>query len=63
MIWKRSKLDGCQLYTNEEHGMEIWEMYESVPDGRYQLSQGGMVRGTGSLGDLKELAQLLVNFS
>ena len=63
MIWKRSKLDGCQLYTNEEHGMEIWEMYSAVPDGRYQLNQGGMVRGTGSLGDLKELAQLLVNFS
>ena len=63
MIWTRSKLDGCQLYTNEEHGMEIWEMYEAIPDGRYQLSQGGMFKGAGSLKDLKEFAQYLLDFS
>jgi hypothetical protein len=63
MVWKRSKMDGCQLYTCEEHDMEIWEMYEPVPDGRYQLNVNGYSKGVGSLASLKEYAEYLVKMS
>ena len=54
--WKRSKSDGLTILERDEY--QIRELYEPVPDGRYELIDLDYDQfvGVGTITELKKLA-------